>query len=72
MLYISIIISLFDKDLEISLISTCFHCFIENEADLYVANNIMSLSDKNIEIRYPKNIYNKTFCLVFSKVIMKA
>ena len=60
------IVSLFDKDLEISLISTCFHCFIENEADLHVAKNIMSLSDKNIEIRYLKSIYNKTKHFVWS------
>ena len=69
-----IIFLLFDKDLEISSISTCVYCFIGNEADPYVAKYIMSLSDKNIEIRYPKEkiFTTKQFCLVFSKVIIKA
>ena len=50
----NIIFSLFDNDLEISLISTCFYRLVGNEGDPYVAKYIMSLSDKNIEIRYPK------------------
>ena len=70
----NIIFSLFDNDLEISLISTCFYRFIGNEGDPYVAKYIMSLSDKNIEIRYPKEkiFTTKQFCLVFSKVIITA
>ena len=49
-----IIFSLVHKDVEISLVSTYVYYFIGNEADRYVAKYIMSLSDKNIEIRYPK------------------